>query len=346
MSRILLHISQEENRRLLSEALKPFNEVILPQADIIPEEVFDLLILDGPALDSLQESLRARREREQPVLVPVLLVTTRKDVRLVTRRLWEIVDELIISPIEKVELQSRVAVLLRSRRYTLELVKLSSDLETFSHSISHDLRAVLAVIQGHTQLLQRDLPADDIRLQQHITAVLTASGRMNVMIQDLVDVARLSSGGIQLIRQPVNLKSFLDDLLKSIGPTMDAGRIRLDIPEDMPPVEADPNRLERILINLISNALKYSEKDILINADKRDRETEIAVTDRGIGISARDMEHLFERFYRVEDKHKSEGLGLGLYITKALVEAHGGHIRVESKPGKGSRFSFTLPMDV
>jgi two-component system phosphate regulon sensor histidine kinase PhoR len=111
-------------------------------------------------------------------------------------------------------------------------------------------------------------------------------------------------------------------------------------------VEADPNRLERILGNLLSNALKYSDPgtEVLVSARNTDGEVTISVVDQGRGIAPEDLPRIFGRFYRSITARKAEGLGLGLHITRLLVEAHGGRIWAESELGKGSSFSFTLPM--
>ncbi|MDA8216407.1 MAG: ATP-binding protein, partial [Dehalococcoidales bacterium] len=107
---------------------------------------------------------------------------------------------------------------------------------------------------------------------------------------------------------------------------------------------ADANRLERVLTNLLSNALKYSEDTIRVTVGADADELTVAVADKGRGIAKEDLPHLFDRFYRVGQSRRMEGLGLGLYITKMLVEAHGGRIWVDSEVGKGSTFSFTLPL--
>ena len=120
----------------------------------------------------------------------------------------------------------------------------------------------------------------------------------------------------------------------------------MEVPDDLPPVFADYARLERIVINLLTNALKYSspETPVIIRAQQQGAMVGVSITDHGRGITPEDISHLFEQFYRAKREHGTEGIGLGLYITKRLVEAHGGHIRVESEVGKGSTFSFTLPV--
>jgi signal transduction histidine kinase len=127
---------------------------------------------------------------------------------------------------------------------------------------------------------------------------------------------------------------------------MDVGRVDIDVPAGLPDVAADTDRLERILTNLLTNALRYSfpETRVLVKARRTDKGVVISVTDKGVGIAPADLPRVFERFYRVKDAGKPEGLGLGLYITKMLIEAHGGRIWVESELGKGSTFYFTLPL--
>jgi len=169
---------------------------------------------------------------------------------------------------------------------------------------------------------------------------------MNAMIRDLVDSERLQAGQLRLDKQPVQLRSFVSDLLEWLRQVMDVGRVVVEVPQDLPPVLADSDRLERILLNVLSNALKYSASntEVLVQARQSGKEVVTSVTDHGIGIPAEALPHIFERFYRAKTARKAEGLGLGLYITKMLVEAHGGRVWAESELNKGSTFYFTLPL--
>lgn len=220
--------------------------------------------------------------------------------------------------------------------------------EQYIHTVSHDLRAPLTIILGQAEILERALQRAglDGLQRRSAEAIVTAARRMNVMIQDLVDSARLESGQIRLQTQPVDLRAYVGDLLERAKPALAVGRVRVEMPADLPPVLADPNRLERVFTNVIGNALKYSppETEVLVTAKRVDGEVEISVTDRGVGIAPEDLPHIFERFYRAKGVRRGEGLGLGLYIAKMLVEAHGGRIWVKSELGKGSTFSFTLPI--
>ena len=218
----------------------------------------------------------------------------------------------------------------------------------YLYTVAHDLRAPVTIINGHVRLLldaleQRHL-ADPFHPQ--IAAVQRSFQRMNRMIDNLTEITRFAAQSVTLDTEPVALGAYLTRLIEESTGVLDTHRIVLELPPDLPMVTADPRQLERILLNLLTNAEKYSAPDtpIHLRAEQQDGEVMIAVRDQGQGIPPEDLPHIFERFYRAEHGRKAEGIGLGLYITRALVEAHGGRIRVESEPGKGSTFSFTLPI--
>lgn len=198
------------------------------------------------------------------------------------------------------------------------------------------------------ELLQEELRARgiDSGLGLHTSTIARNVHRMNMMIQDLTDMARFEGHQFYLILATIRLQAYLPDLLKRLAEILPMYRITLKIPADLPSVRADYNRLERILLNLLTNAFKYSSEDtpVEINARRVCREVVISVTDHGCGINPNDLPDLFTRFYHVIDQRQTESIGLGLYITKLLVEAHGGRIWVESEVGKGSTFMFTLPV--
>lgn len=229
-----------------------------------------------------------------------------------------------------------------------ELHELQQQHEVYVHTISHDLRAPLTAIRGYAQLIKAELVEQhlDGTLLSGMDGILRSAQRMNVMIADLVDAARLEGKALVLDLHPVKLACYLADLLKRSSAMLDISRIQEEIPEDLPPIVADYDRLERILMNLLTNALKYSPEDkpVIIRARQHGAMVVISVLDFGRGIDPEDIPHLFERFYRSKGARSTEGIGLGLYITKLLVEAHGGTVKVESEPGKGSLFAFTLPI--
>ena len=216
------------------------------------------------------------------------------------------------------------------------------------YTVAHDLRVPATIIKGYLPFLLDLLPADRMTEQAHgiVAAMRRALHRMELMVNDLSESTYLRSGQLVLATEPVDLRAYLLDLLKHNAGLLDTGRLHLEIPAELPAVNADPDRLERILMNLLLNAQKYSASPapIVISAHQQAAEIVVSVRDQGSGIPAEAQPHLFELFYRAESGRKADGLGLGLYITKMLVEAHQGRIRVESEVGKGSTFTFTLPV--
>ncbi len=234
---------------------------------------------------------------------------------------------------------------------TLTDVTLLHELEAqhriFLHMVSHDLRTPLAIIVGHIDLLRDHCHAcaDDRGAGFSVDAISRAARRMDVMIQDLVDAARIEGGQFHLKPQRLSLADYLPEFLQRSAAALATQRVQIEHPATLPAIEADPDRLERILINLLSNALKYSppEAPVLVQAYPCEQQIAISVTDGGQGIPASDLPHLFERFYRATGARRAEGTGLGLYITRLLVEAHGGRIWVDSEEGRGCTFTLTLP---
>jgi len=229
------------------------------------------------------------------------------------------------------------------------LHELQEQRDDILRAVSHDLRSPLSAILGQAQLLLRQLEKAGLTEPPHASAqsIVAVANRMNALIQDLVDSVRSESGQLKLERRPVDLISFVRNLKRQQATAMDTGRIEIEGREGLPPVDADPNRLERILTNLFSNALKYSDPGtpVTVTLAQRNGEIVTSITDRSRGITPEDLPRLFQRYTRIAgERGPREGLGLGLYITRQLVEAHGGRIWVESEVGKGSTFSFSLPI--
>jgi PAS domain S-box-containing protein len=219
----------------------------------------------------------------------------------------------------------------------------------FLHTIAHDLRSPLTVIKGYAEFLQETLQA--LRVEsttlQCVEEVLKSSEKMDVMIEELLDTARLEGATAQVQKEPILLRTFVGSLLhQACQKTMTMERLVLKVPEDLPPVSANPEHLERILMNLLSNAFKFSpaESKVTVQARRKSDEILISVTDQGRGIAPEDRSRLFQRFVQTKGLHSPEGVGLGLYITRLIVEEHGGRIWIESKLGYGSTINFTLPI--
>ena len=229
------------------------------------------------------------------------------------------------------------------------LRELQEQREDILRAVSHDLRNPLAAILAQAEVLARWLEEAGLtgRELQSTVAIVANGRRMNAMIGDLVDAARSESGQLRLNRRPIDLPAFVHKVKQEQAATLDTARVQVEAVAELPPVSADPDRLERIIINLLSNALKYSAPGtpVTVSFGRRNGEVVTSITDRGRGIPPRDIPRLFQRYFRTEaGRERREGLGLGLYITRILVEAHGGHIWAESKEGVGSTFSFSLPV--
>lgn len=229
-----------------------------------------------------------------------------------------------------------------------ELHDLQEQREDFIRILSHDLRNPIQVVQGNAELLLRELGKPEFadRGRRRAEAIIDGARTMDTIIQDLVDQVRIASGDVRIDRWPLPLEGFVSNLLLRAQPSIDVGRVKAEIPANLPPTRANDVRLEQILLNLVTNALKYSPPDtpITITANEIGGLVEVSVADCGPGIAPEDLPHVFDRFYRAKGARKTDGLGLGLFIAKMLVEAHGGHIWVDSEVDRGSTFRFTMPL--
>lgn len=226
------------------------------------------------------------------------------------------------------------------------LQALKDRLEDYLHMLAHDLRTPLTVISGYAEVLGEMLRASPERvLVESARAIINAADHMHAMMEDLAELGRLESGQTALHYDVIHLHEFIADFLNRQR-SHDAQRIRAAVPPDLPPVRIGKNHLERIVENLVSNALKYSapDKDVEIRAGREEGLVRLAVTDYGQGIAPDDLALIFERFYRTTSARSSaKGTGMGLYIAKRLLESYDGSIRVESTVDQGSTFTICIP---
>ena len=208
--------------------------------------------------------------------------------------------------------------------------------------VSHDLRSPLAALIGQAQLLAARAEAGSPAAER-IEAILRVGRRISSMIDDLVDAARFESSRLVLDLRAVELEPFLGELLRRMSTALPRERVELRLPPGPVAVLANPARLERIVVNLLSNALRYSPAPVQVEVRLAGARVVLAVIDHGPGIAAEDRRHLFERYYRGSASKDTPGVGLGLHSTHLLVQAHGGRIRVEESRGGGATFLVELP---
>lgn len=212
--------------------------------------------------------------------------------------------------------------------------------------VAHDLRNPVGTISMTSELLLERIPEDDESNRRMLEIIHRSAGGMNRLIQDLLDVARIEAGrGLVIEPEPEDVARLVADACAPFRHQAEERGLTLecDVPDDLPPVRADRERILQVFSNLLGNALKFTEEGgITVGAEPADGAVRFTVADTGSGIPAEDLPHLFERFWQAR-KARRGGAGLGLAIAKGIVEAHGGQIWVESEEGVGSTFSFTIP---
>ena len=230
-----------------------------------------------------------------------------------------------------------------------ELERATEVKSRFFASVSHDLRTPLNAIIGFSDLLAQETAGQLNDKQKRFVHHVGNGGRFLLqLINDILDLSKLESGQLALNRQEFLVEAAVPEVLSSLTPLATAKKIELkSVIEPDLRVSADPLRVKQILYNLLSNAIKFTPEGgvVQIQASRNGSYAKLSVTDTGVGIRPEDQAIIFDEFRQVgEESAKKEGTGLGLAIAKRLIEQHGGELSVESEVGKGSRFTFTLPL--
>ena len=243
-----------------------------------------------------------------------------------------------------------------------ELRRLEHIRKDFVANVSHELRTPLTSIKGYVEALLDGGKDDPDTTVRFLDIILKQSDRLNLILEDLLQLSKIESGQVQFKQEPLHIGSVVDRTIAMIKPLADKKQhqLRAEIGADLPLINGDQERLVQVLANLLDNAIKYTSEGgtITVSARRTARGTgrpadgprdgiELVVTDTGIGIPEKDRPRVFERFYRVDKARSRElgGTGLGLAIVKHIVEGHGGQIRVEGHVPNGSRFVVRLPAE-
>jgi two-component system sensor histidine kinase KdpD len=215
-------------------------------------------------------------------------------------------------------------------------------------ALSHDLRTPLAALVGLAESLTLTKPEMSVEQSDVARAIAEQARRMNALVNNLLDMARIQSGEVKLRREWQSLEEVIGSALKSAQPAIARRHVDVSLPLDLPLVEFDAVLIERVLFNLLENAAKYTPDAtaIHIGAHVDGSELVVDVSDHGPGVPASQRDAIFEKFTRGSRESATPGVGLGLAISRAIVEAHRGRIWVDDAPAGGARFSFTLPLGV
>ena len=222
--------------------------------------------------------------------------------------------------------------------------------DEFMSMVSHELRTPLASIKGYSRTLLADYESwDDETRHDFLSIISDESDKLAELVENLLEMSRIEGGRLRVESEPVLLLHFCKEVVNRISTHYPEMRFECDMPGHLPMVEADPRRVEQVLMNLLQNAARYSAAALIAVRGRYDggRFVTLSVEDNGVGIAPEHLPYLFDRFYRAanqRERGEGAGTGLGLAISRALVEAQGGRIWVTSTPGKGTTFYFTLPV--
>jgi signal transduction histidine kinase len=247
-----------------------------------------------------------------------------------------------------------VGQLLENRRMARRIATLEAQRELarmqdeFVSTVSHELRTPLGFIKGYTTtLLRNDAEWDSAARLEFLKIIDEEADRLRELIDNLLDSSRLESGTLSMTLEPVRLSTLLRDTVSRAQALYPGMPLRIDVPDELPIMQVDATRLSQVLDNLLSNADKYAQgAEVTVSARVEGAAVVVRVRDLGPGIPPQHQSRLFERFFRVPGaKSMIRGTGLGLYICRKIVEAHGGEILVESVAGGGTCFAFSLPLE-
>jgi two-component system sensor histidine kinase KdpD len=236
---------------------------------------------------------------------------------------------------------------LMDRAREAEVLRATEKLQSaLLNSISHDLRTPLATITGAiSSLRDPEVQVDETTRGELVADIAAEADRLNRIVGNLLDMSRVEAGALHLTREPADLAEVIGAALEQLAGPLKERRLDLHVPRDLPTVYISEPLIVQVIVNLVDNALKYSRADTLIEvrAATVGPAVVVEVADRGIGFPVGDEQRIFDKFYRVQRPGRVGGTGLGLAIAKGIIEAHGGDIKADHRPGGGTVFRFTLP---
>jgi two-component system sensor histidine kinase/response regulator len=327
---------------------------------VLGEAGFDLVLLDimMPDMDGYEVLERLKRD-DRLRHIPVIMISALNELQSVVRCIEAGAEDYLAKPFDPILLKARIGSCLEKKRgrdresllyeelqnnyrKLQEVEKLRDDMRNM---IVHDLRTPLTAVIMGLDMLERSGALSDT--QRELIAIAAGGGKTLLgMINDLLDVEKMESGTTQLEYRELSAATLVAGAVEQVAALAGDGQIALvtEIPAELPAFSGDENKLSRTLVNLIANAIKFTPAgSVTISASSDAHTMRFAIRDTGPGIPAEAFERIFEKFGQLDSRSKV-GTGLGLAFCKLAVEAHGGQIHVESIPGVGSTFSFTIPL--
>ena len=253
---------------------------------------------------------------------------------------------ILVSPLYSNRFIRGAVAVLRDMTEERQLDKMRQD---FIANVSHELRTPISMLQGYSEAIVDDIAESQEEKKEMAKVIYDESLRMGRLVNELLDLARMEAGHLQLTMEDVNINSFINRIIHKFQGLAKDNEIQLyaEIENETTTISFDPDRIEQVLTNLIDNAIRHTPKggSVKLNVTSDDKGIMIRVKDSGTGIPDEDLPFVFERFYKA-DKARTRGragTGLGLAIAKNIIDAHRGHISVQSKLDHGTTFSFLLP---
>ncbi|MGI8924328.1 MAG: response regulator [Fimbriimonadales bacterium] len=369
---VLVVDDEEGNRDVLSRLLEKQGYTVAnaengrQALEMLGADAYDMVLLDimMPELDGYEVLGRLKAD-EHLRNIPVIMVSALSEMESVARCIEMGAEDYLPKPFNSTLLKARISACLEKKRGRDREVQLFQQLQQnyerlqeleglrddLTHMIIHDLRTPLTSILAAIQTL--DVVGEVNQAQREVMEIaVTGADALLATINGLLDVEKLESGAMDLDYSLLSLPDLIASAIAQITPLAEVKGLTLvqEIAPDLPWLQADENKLQRVLVNLLGNAIKFTPSggsvSLLVRQREEAQSVEFSVRDTGEGIPSDAFERIFEKFGQVESRQSGRTLstGLGLAFCKLAVEAHGGHIQVESAPGLGSTFSFTIPL--
>ena len=341
MPRILLLMQNKKNSDLLTTLLTSTYEVMQSESLDSLDALFDLCIIDIAMLHHVGERIQQRKHIEHPVFLPFLLIAAQRESELLRQH----IDEFVMIPIEKRELQMRVETLLRTRSLSLDIKLRNEDLESYIQAMTHDLRAPVRAVAGFTEALVEDEVAHMTEQgKQYARMILSATDQITQLITALLGFSRIGREEIEIL--PVDMHLVLESCLRALQHQISERHAQIHIEDTLSAVEANPILLKMVLTNLLSNALKFVPEGttpiVTISAKVMRHNCRVQIQDNGVGITPENQLRLFTPFVRLHGVEEYPGVGLGLATVRKAIDIMGGSVGITSLPAQGSTFWFEL----